>query len=371
MTTPLHSTVKLTDPGDVLAAVPHLLGFHPVNSLVILTVHRNSASVRLGMAVRVDLPGPEESSRVVEHLVKGPVLRQGADAVILVVVGGHADIGAIPTGVEGGGAVPTPRRSEAGPDPVDPPHGDLVGSLRDVLGDAALPVVHAIWTTEIRQGLPWHCYDEHRSGTTADPQTSPLAAAMAAAGSVTFADREELAGLVASEPAESIARRAARLDALYEETEQDRVSAERASRDLEVVLGAIRRTAEGTALTEDDLVRVFLALADNRVRDVVLGAALTEWACAAEQLWLVLVRKAPAPEMADAAALLAFFAYLRGDGALAGVALERIEASRPEHRLGTLLRQALDAGVPPSELAVIAKDAAEDARLLIEQDGAW
>jgi Domain of unknown function (DUF4192) len=84
-----------------------------------------------------------------------------------------------------------------------------------------------------------------------------------------------------------------------------------------------------------------------------------------------LVRKAPPPELADVAALLAFSAYLRGEGALAGVALERIEATRPDHRLGRLLRQALDVGIPPADLAVIARDAADDAQTLIEEDGAW
>ncbi|RCW44009.1 uncharacterized protein DUF4192 [Halopolyspora algeriensis] len=368
MTTPLHSTVKLTDPGDVLAAVPHLLGFHPVDSLVMITVHARSGSMRLGMSVRADLPAPQDRDRLVEHLVRGPISRQGAEAVILAVVGGGAGS---PAGSDHGELSPAadPRGQQPGAPVL--PHNALVGMLRETLRAAELPVVQAVWTAEIGQGNGWHCYDEHRCGVIADPATSSLAAAMAAAGSVTFASREELADLVASEPADSLARRAARLDAAYEDVEQERVSAECASGDLECVLAAVRRTAEGAALTEEDLVRVLIAVSDHRVRDLALSTALTEWAGAAEQLWLTLVRKAPAPEMAEAAALLAFSAYLRGDGALAGVALEKIESSRPEHRLGMLLRQALEAGIPPSEIAVIAKDAAEDARTLLDEEGAW
>ncbi|MDR7303141.1 DUF4192 domain-containing protein [Haloactinomyces albus] len=371
MTTPLHSTVKLTDPGDVLAAIPHLLGFHPVDSLVVITVHAVPGSVRLGMSVRVDVPSPQDRHQLAEHLVKGPLSRHGADAVILAIVGGSGDPDTGSLDGDHGSAAPAAHRYGTGSNHRKFPHSELVGTLRDVLADAELPVVQAVWTAGIERGNSWHCYDEHRSGVIADPTSSSLAAAMAAAGSVTFASREELADLVASEPADSIARRAARLDAAYEDTEQERASAECAHHDLECVLAAIRRTAEGAALTEDDLVRVLLALSDNRIRDVALSTALTEWAGAAEQLWLTLVRKAPPPEMAEVAALLAFSAYLRGDGALAGVALEKIEASRPEHRLGVLLRQALEAGIPPSEVAIIAKDAAEDARTLLEEGGSW
>jgi hypothetical protein len=254
----------------------------------------------------------------------------------------------------------------------DLPHSELIGVLREVLGGAGVSVLHASWTAEVRVGEPWRCYDDEQCrGEISDPTASPLAAALAAAGVVTFDSREELEELVAPEAPEKIASRAAQLDAMYEDAELERASADGTKRDWEIVLAAIRRTEDGSALTEDDLLRVLIALSDNRVRDLTLSTALGESAIAAERLWISLLRKAPSPELADVAALLAFSAYLRGEGALAGVALERIEATRPDHRLGTLLRQALDAGVPPAELAVIANDAAEDARELIEEDGPW
>ena len=61
-------------------------------------------------------------------------------------------------------------------------------------------------------------------------------------------------------------------------------------------------------------------------------------AAAAEQLWAALVRELPDPEAAEPAALLAVSALLRGDGALANVALDRAEQAWPGHRLTRLLR---------------------------------
>ncbi|GAB3281029.1 hypothetical protein GCM10027563_10190 [Parasphingorhabdus pacifica] len=209
------------------------------------------------------------------------------------------------------------------------------------------------------------------SGDVPDPQGSVLAAAMAASGAVTFDSRKDVEALVAPEADDLVARRAAKLDGLQEDREWQRSGAAAVQEDLRMVYAGVQRTHDGIALTEDDHARILLALSDSRVRDLVMGTALGDLASAAEQLWLILVRKAPSPELADVAALLAFSAYLRGEGALAGAALQRIESTRPDHRLGNLLRQALDAGLPASELSVIARDAADDARMLIEEDSEW
>ncbi len=362
-TTPLHSTITLTDPGEVLAAVPHMVGFHPTDSIVFIVVDRQAQ--RLGMTLRVDLPSLDRVNEFVEHVVHGPMGNQRADAVIMTVVGGSSGDSATegaPDGVGSGEA--------ASPPDSTPPCSELIERLRDEFSDMGSPVLHAVWTPRIRAESPWRCYGDGRTGKVPDPDASPLAAAMAVAGVVTFESREDLAALLTPEGEESIARRSARLDAMYEDIEQEGGCAESPEAGVRTVLAAIRRTAAGAALTEEDLLRVLIALSDTRVRDLALGTCRTSLATAAEQLWITLVRRAPAPEVADVAALLAFSAYVRGDGALAGIALERVEESRPEHSLGTLLRKALGAGLPPSDLEVAIVDAARDAQLLIDEDGA-
>ncbi|KAA5826847.1 DUF4192 domain-containing protein [Saccharopolyspora hirsuta] len=371
MTTRLNTTVSLTEPADVLAAVPHMLGFHPTDSLVVLTLHDLAFTPRFGVTLRTDLPCSMQICGFGEHLLSGPLGRQRMEAVMFVVVGSEPSADACDDNCAGGCRRPLLNGPDVAEDDTGPPHADLIDVVRDSFHRAGIVTAHAMWAPEIRAGARWRCYsDPECSGEIPDPKSSPVAAAMAAAGVVTFGSRDELRALVAPESSQAVARWSAKLDALAEERLEDDDPA-RVRRDVQLVLAAIQRAASGSALTEDDRLRVLLAVSDTRVRDIALGTALGDTARAAEELWLALVRNAPTPELPEVAALLAFSAYLRGEGALAGVALERIEQTQPDHQLGSLLRQAIEAGLPPAELAVIARDAAEDARILLEEDGAW
>jgi hypothetical protein len=370
MTTRLNTTVSLTESADVLAAVPHMLGFHPTHSLVVLTLHDLANTPRFGVTMRIDLPCPMRVCGFGEYLLAGPLGRQQVEAVVLVVVGEKPNVDACVDVCGGACQAPPHGSSTADGRDTGPPHADLVDVICDAFRRAGIVTAHALWTPEIRAGAEWVCYaDPGCSGAIADPQGSAVAAAMAAAGAVTFGSREELRALVAPESATTTARWSAKLDLLAEELVEG-YDPDKVTRDLRTVFAAIQRIGTGAALTEDDLLRVLLAVSDTRVRDIALGTALGDTARAAEELWLTLVRKAPEPELAEVAALLAFSAYLRGEGALAGAALERIERAQPDHRLGLLLRQAIDAGISPAELAVIARDAAEDARIMLEEEGA-
>ena len=71
---------------------------------------------------------------------------------------------------------------------------------------------------------------------------------------------------------------------------------------------------------------------------------------AAEILWTECTRRAPAPLDVAPATLLAVSAWLRGDGAMANVALTRALAGEPTYALARLLAQALAECVPPAEL---------------------
>lgn len=77
---------------------------------------------------------------------------------------------------------------------------------------------------------------------------------------------------------------------------------------------------------------------------------------AAESLWTLLARVLPAPFRTEALVLLAFSAYLRGEGPLAGVALEAALADTPDHSMSGLLDTALQSGMPPEKMrGLIAK----------------
>jgi Domain of unknown function (DUF4192) len=99
------------------------------------------------------------------------------------------------------------------------------------------------------------------------------------------------------------------------------------------------------------------------------AGAVEDRAAAVERLWLALTRSTPAPELASPATLAAFTAYLRGNGALAGIALERALEAWPGHDLATLLSMALETGLPPAALARLADDAVADAEQTMNDDG--
>lgn len=73
-----------------------------------------------------------------------------------------------------------------------------------------------------------------------------------------------------------------------------------------------------------------------------------------ERLWLALSRLLPPPWRAEALVLLGFSAYVRGDGPLAGVALDAALMAQADHRLGQLLMSALLSGMRPDEIGTLA-----------------
>jgi hypothetical protein len=165
-----------------------------------------------------------------------------------------------------------------------------------------------------------------------------------------------MAALLAAEDSAALQRRAALLAAADAEHPMSaRVVTQRLAQLTELHQAAATGDPE---LSDRLIAEVASALCDHRVRDACLPWCMDSGALAAERLWLALVRATPAPERAEPAALLALTAYLRGDGALASVALEAALHACPQHSLAGLLRAALDGGLPPELLRNVARDAA-------------
>ena len=79
MKTSHPARITLSTPHEVIAAVPHLLGFQPSDSLVVLAL----AGPRLTVTLRYDLPQPADIPAFSEHLVSCLAVNR-ADEVILV-----------------------------------------------------------------------------------------------------------------------------------------------------------------------------------------------------------------------------------------------------------------------------------------------
>lgn len=356
-----HSRVRLESPGDLIAAIPHLLGFHPIDSLVVVGL-RGGETTTLGLTLRVDLPPPRLYRRAFEQLTV-PLAEHDTTGVALVLIGPEdADLS---DGL---------------------PHREMVAFCEKVFASAGIAVEHRLWAPSTSDGVWWRCYEGNDcGGPLPDPWTTPLAAATVAAGAVTFNRREDIAATLAPVPDKVLVRRAKLLEHASEQTEPgDHGSDRNASQRLSCVYNAIQSFAAGnTELTDEDVVRLAEALSDHRVRDACLdlgGAAGLQSAAsddgsqsildavAAERLWTTLVRGTPGPERAEAACLLAFSAHVRGDGVLAGIALERAEEADPGHRLTNLLRDALLVGITPDRLRAAGAQAAAYARQRLDKE---
>jgi hypothetical protein len=335
-------TVRLSDSGDVAAALPHLIGFRPRESLVAVALH-GATGWRLGLTGRVDLPAPEHRTGVLAGLVRS-LLTDQPDAVLLAVVSEDDD--------------PTPASLRPGAAAVpELPHRPLVHEAVLAFHAAEVAVREALL---VRRGR-WWSYDCHQecchpgAGNPLPAGTSPLAAAAALTGQVLEEDRGALVRRIAPVGLLAAAGMARACDEVG-----DRLARRTAERGWEevveegwaAVLAAVEAMGPGPGqgLSDHQVARLAWALRDVDLRDRALALALGTSAAAAEVVWTELTRRAPAPLDAAPATLLAVTAWVRGDGALANVALDRALASEPSYTFAVLLRSALEACIRPAEI---------------------
>lgn len=336
--------VRLSDPGELAAAIPHLLGFRPAESLVLLSLTGDSGR-RIGLTLRVDLPPPVHGRTVARGLADA-VLTDVPGAVVAVVVSGAGDTA---NGL---------------------PHRALVRDVVVALAEHAVPVPQLLL---VRDGRWWD-YDcpaaccEPGAGTPLPAGVSELEAAAVATGVVVERDRAALAGRIARPGggarramAEACAQVAGKCAEEIVVAGWDDVAA----RSWDAVLDALARSrpgppTEAVPLSDREVARLLWGLRDRTVRDRALELGLGPDAAAAEQLWSECTRRAPAPLDAAPATLLAVSCWLRGDGAMADIALTRALAGSPDYALAGLLADALRACVTPAQLRELIERTAAD-----------
>ena len=128
----------------------------------------------------------------------------------------------------------------------------------------------------------------------------------------------------------------------------------RGRHDVETAITTAGRVLEGGTPSVDELADLACSLTDIAVRDTLYALAVGSQAAAAEALWALLARTLPDPWRLEALVLLAFSAYARGDGPLAGISLEAALRSDPEHRMAGMLDTALQSGMRPEQIRELA-----------------
>ncbi|MFG2088363.1 MULTISPECIES: DUF4192 domain-containing protein [unclassified Spirillospora] len=291
---------------DAIAAVPYLLGFHPSRSLVVIGFEGRAHGT---CAIRLDLPSCEAAGRVAALLAGNGFARS--------LVLGYGPSGEV---------------------------GESAAAMQAALSSAGVPAAEAI---RVAGGRWWSltCNDDccPPEGTPYDASASVLAAQATYAGHVALADRSELVRSV--QPLDGPARTAMReATARAERRRGPGTSGD----DLTFVLTLLTRG--GTAPTDDEVARLGILLTDLRVRDEA-WIRIDEDAPAADiALWRDVLRRVEEPYVPAPASLLAFAAYSAGDGGLANVALERALDADPAYSMAVLLREVINAGIPPSKV---------------------
>ena len=316
-------------PDAVLAVVPHLLGFYPSRSLVVLGLGEQD---RVVVTFRYDLPEDrvdEVASDIAEH-ASFVLSRERLTAAVLV---GY------------------------GPDDLAAP----------VIGAAAARLLRdGVLLREVLRadgGRFWSkmCSDPAccpPAGRPYDPGSHPAAAALAAAGLPAQPDRAALArtlqrpagtaSLIASATSQALLR-LAQLVALGEAL-GDRDPEMRATRaGRKEMQRAIRRYRAGATIDSiDHLAWLAVLLGDMRVRDDAWARMDPVYREQHGRLWTDVLRCAALDYAPAPASLLAFTAWQSGNGALASMAIDRALGADPGYSMAKLLAGAIEAALPPS-----------------------
>jgi hypothetical protein len=323
--------LRADSPEALLTIVPHLLGFLPQASLVVIGTEPESD--RIKVTLRYDLPDPPGAGAAAElaaHAV-GVLGSQQLTALVAVGYGSRALV-----------------------DPV-------AGALRAAAAPAGIDIGD-ILRVEGRRYWSYLCTEQAccpAAGTPFAPDRGAMFALARADGQV-LADRAAVAARVAplgGLAAESMrqatrhaeqhvrqllarVRRSARLGAARQMIAAEGLNA----------VGSMIRTyrSGGRFATDYQVAWITVALRDLRVRDDAWARMDPEHADAHQRLWTDMTRRAQPGYVAAPASLLAFVAWQSGDGALANVALDRALADEPRYSMAQLLRQVITAGTPPS-----------------------
>ena len=321
---------------DLPTLVPHLCGFHPSSSIVLLGMRGPRSQIAI--TVRVDLPVPGESIDTALECAEPALfglVNAAVDEVILVVYPAAED-----DPWRGGSLHPLP-------------HKELLDRLEAILGGIRVGVRDMLCIGAERQrsylcGNPTCCPAEGRP--RADVGSSLVGATFVGLGSAPLDSRAALVQTLApradADPVRVAVRRGAervfiRLAAgLPERADQFVTDLRRSSLDPRNVTTRRRLAATvghlvATIPSRDLLLRLLTTTPDRALlataRDVMAEA----------------IRCAEPGEVAPLAATLGVCAWVDGDGAAAWVALDRALADDPGYSLTTLIITALQQGQPP------------------------
>jgi hypothetical protein len=320
-----------TSPVDLIAVAPFAIGFHPEDSVVLLTFGDPAEHC---FHARFDLPVvAEEQRRTAARVTEVLVRRSRALVAVLLYT------------EDAGAAVA------------------FHDVLMPLLEGAGIEVVDAVRVT----GETFHAAaDPEDPGTAYDLSTHPFTAASVVSGRVAHDSREALADTLVGADDEDRASIAASADRIADQMILIGRTAGGAGRSSLVTAlatelrdhatwlqGRVRAWVADDArprapLSAEDAGRLLVLVALESLREVAIAEMTRERAGALLDLWRDLTRRAPGDLLAGTASLCAFAAWLHGEGALAWCAVERCLAVDPDDALAQHVAALLEGATPPA-----------------------
>lgn len=315
----------LTSPHDLLAAIPFLIGYHPTDSLVLVSLKDES----VGMAMRVDYPtlidskfSPDLTDSLLFHLT-----REGGDGALVIAY--------VPEDRNDGPMILETIAASLNEADIEVRESLIVqgGRWRSTLcsdelccppGGNELPEIAAsrVAAEQVSQGHPMPLLDSHALVDS----IAPLALS-------------EDSDFIASVSTSHLSQRDGAISVI-----------DLASRFIAGSIGSNRVADQMLSA------RVISALRDIQVRDFALGSHDGATIHIYAMMWQYLLRIAPAGYVAPIASLYAALCYENGEGALANRSLDRARVDEPSYSLAALLRKVFSAGWPPESFAAMRKD---------------
>jgi hypothetical protein len=322
----MSKMTTLTTPHDLLAAIPFLIGYHPDDSLVMVSIKNDS----IGMAMRIDYPIDVPAGAY--DLLASHMQREKSTGALLVAY--------------------VPENRTDGESVLEQASAAL--SRVGINTDESLLIQNGKYRSLLCQD-PLCCSSD--GNVIPEINGSRVALEHVIAGRVMpFTNLQALTDSIASLPV-SEEKEWQKLVNSFVFITGDLDFATKQRDGATAVIDLAGEWQAGRIGQDIELsARVIGRLCDIQIRDFALGAHTDENLDAYFQMWRHLMRIAPIGFVAPLASLCAALAYESGDGALAHRALDRALADASGYSLALLLRRVFTAGWPPASFAAMRRE---------------
>ena len=326
--------ITVTSPADILAYIPHVLGFAPQESFVFLTLQGK----RLGATLRIDAPQDTEPARFAQAVLGYLSNDVAADGVLLVV---YTD----QTTIDG-----------------TKPYSQYAAAVEATLDTAGMPVADS-WLVSSTEWVTYFCEDADCCSPRSleEITDSAMSARMVFEGSnatrETVADpaftgdnanldliAETITGWVIEDPADWTAPVMTENRALWQETLGTTPVKDTA---LQLIAAlhtpAVRDRIIADTISLDDDPETFAAVVIGRYT----GTPDWEHVDATQALLIELFRFTPPEARAPLFAFLGWIHWYKGRSSIAVQYLTKAQDTDPEHTLSGLLTQLVNTGTLP------------------------